>query len=102
MLICNNCKNVFEETKTIEDDEVGPTYVCPCCHEADFEELDTCILCNEPIVKDRHHRRDICLDCENAIRNQLRDYVYKPMSTKYGIAYQDCEDAILAVLSGDK
>lgn len=54
MYLCNNCGEVFEEPKTVEEHHpYGMSYavekwsVCPHCKDTDFDEAKQCYCCGE-------------------------------------------------------
>jgi hypothetical protein len=69
MLICNECGEVFEEPKIIEEHHpYGMTYatehwaVCPHCEETDFQEARQCTQCGEYVADLEEGLCEICYD----------------------------------------
>lgn len=58
MYICNNCGEVFEEAKVIEEHHpygMGTAteewYVCPHCEDTDFQAAQECERCGELVAE---------------------------------------------------
>lgn len=66
MYICNDCEEVFEEPKHIEEHHpYGMGYatetfaVCPCCG-GDFQEAEECSRCGEYVAELQDGLCEIC------------------------------------------
>lgn len=69
MLICNECQEVFEEPKIIEEHHpYGMTYavekfaVCPHCKSTNIQEARCCERCGEYVAELHDDMCDVCYD----------------------------------------
>lgn len=88
MWYCNECRSEFEDPKvevelhTEVDGERREYFeVCPICGSGDFEEEETCALCDldKPHLS-MHGGRCICEDCVESIAkdlNAIRDRMHR-------------------------
>ena len=67
MFICNECGNVFEEVKVIEERHpYGMTYaseyfsVCPHCNDTNISEAEECSRCGEYVAETKGGLCDVC------------------------------------------
>lgn len=67
MYICNNCGEVFEDCKIIEEHHpygMGTAtenwYVCPYCEDTSFSEAEQCEMCGEFVTELNDGLCDVC------------------------------------------
>lgn len=81
MYLCNNCGVTFDEPHqgVIYHDEVDfqkEEYysVCPRCEENDFDEVVTCKMCDDFIVKNETEKYVAFNNGDNVCNDCLHDY----------------------------
>ena len=69
MYICNNCEEVFDEPKIIEEHHpygmgyaTEEFYVCPHCEDTDIQEAEQCTRCGEYVAEAEEGLCEFCYD----------------------------------------
>lgn len=94
MYQCMNCGQTFDSPKTVTDfyseywgaPARHTTTVCPYCESDDFDEMDTCEICNEYIPPGE----ELCDNCRELIHDIGDDIRAKSryISLKYKLDYE--------------
>lgn len=97
MYICNISGNRFERPIRVTSVEYGDETLCPCCHDADFDELVSCDICHGDTTDSDEARLStgsvICPDCRKSAIVTLFDVG----ASELGVLEEDYLDDLLEI-----
>lgn len=97
MYICNISGQTFEHPVYLANSEYGTEVLCPCCNDADWDELVQCDICRGDTVDCPENRLStdsvVCDDCKRAAIVTLFEFGAKEL----GALEEDYLDDLLEI-----